>query len=127
VAAPPQRATVYKVPTKIKSDCSAAVDDKISAWLATVPDNSTVQFGSGRCYGQNGTITVSGRAGLVIDGQGAEFRALTPGGSHRANWRFVGGRSLTVQNLAVRGSNPTGAYDPRSSGSTASRSRASRA
>ena len=50
------------------------VDAKISAWLATVPNNSTVQFGSGRCYGQDGTITLSGRIGLVIDGQGSEFR-----------------------------------------------------
>lgn len=88
------------------------MDDKISAWLATVPDNSTVQFGRGRCYGQDGTITLGGRTGLVIDGQGSEFRALTPGGSHRANWRFVGGRNLSVQNVAVRGSNPQGAYDP---------------
>ena len=78
-AAPPQRATVYKVPKKIQSDCSVAVDAKISAWLATVPNNSTVQFESGRCYGQDGTITLSGRIGLVVDGQGSEFRALTPG------------------------------------------------
>jgi hypothetical protein len=111
-AAPPQRATVYKPPSKIKSDCSVPVDSQINAWLATVPDNATVQFGAGRCYGQAGTITLNGRSGLVIDGLGAEFRALTPGDSHRANWRFVGGRDLTVQNLAVRGSNPTGAYDP---------------
>ena len=61
------------------------------AWLATVPDGSTVQFGAGRCYGQDGTITLTDRNGLVIDGQGSEFRALTLGGSHRANWRFVGG------------------------------------
>ena len=109
--APPQRVTVYTVPSKIKADCSVAVDAKISSWLATVPDNSTVQFGPGRCYGQDGTITLNGRTGLVIDGQGSEFRALTPGGSHRANWRFVGGRNLTVRNLAVRGSNPQGLYD----------------
>jgi hypothetical protein len=126
VAAPPQRVTVYKVPTKIKDDCSVAVDAKISAWLATVPDNSTVQFGPGRCYGQDGTITLNERTGLVIDGQGSEFRALTPGGSHRANWRFVGGRNLTVRNLAVRGSNPQGLYDHAIECSTASRSKGSR-
>jgi hypothetical protein len=111
-AAPPQRATVYQVPSKIKSDCSVPVDAKISAWLATVPNNSTVQFGAGRCYAQDGTITLSGRSGLVIDGQGAEFRAVTPGASHRANWRFAGGANLTVQNMAVRGTNSQGAYDP---------------
>ena len=82
------------------------------AWLDTVPDGSTVQFGAGRCYGQDGTITLTDRKGLVIDGQGSEFRALTPGEKHRANWRFVGGSDLTVRNMAVRGSNPDGLYEP---------------
>jgi hypothetical protein len=103
---------VYKVPASIKANCSVPVDAKITAWLATVPDGSTAQFGAGRCYGQDGTITLNARNDLRIDGQGSEFRALTPGDSHRANWRFVGGSNLTVTNLAVRGSNPQGAYDP---------------
>src|SRR4051794_36196776 len=84
----------YKVPGKIRSDCSVAVDDKLTAWLATVPDGSTVQFGTNGCYGQNATITLTGRNRLVLDGRGSEFRALTPGDSHRANWRFVGGSDL---------------------------------
>jgi hypothetical protein len=103
---------LYKVPKKIPDNCSAPVEDRIMAWLATVPDGSTVQFGPGGCYGQDGTITLTGRSGLVIDGQGSEFRALTPGGSHRANWRVVNGGGLTLRNMAVRGSNPLGSYDP---------------
>ena len=106
------RTTVYKVPTSIADDCSGAVESEIMAWLDTVPDGSTVQFGAGRCYGQDDTITLTDRKGLVIDGQGSEFRALTPGEKHRANWRFVGGSDLTVRNMAVRGSNPDGLYDP---------------
>ncbi len=108
----PAAAAVYKVPAKIKSNCSTPVERQIMDWLRTVPNGSTVQFGAGRCYAQDGTITLSGRSGLVIDGQNSEFRAVTPGGSQRANWRFVGGSNLTVQNMAVRGSNPQGAYDP---------------
>jgi len=103
---------IYTVPSSIKANCSVAVDDKINAWLQTVPDNSTIVFGAGRCYGQAGTITLAGRIGLTIDGRGAEFRALTPGDSHRANWRFAGGSNLTVENLGVRGSDAQGAYDP---------------
>jgi hypothetical protein len=102
---------LYKVPPSIADDCSAPVESEIMAWLATVPDGSAVQFGDHRCYGQDGTITVADRDGLVIDGQGSEFRALTQGGSHRANWRFVRGRDLSVRNMAVRGSNPQGLYD----------------
>jgi hypothetical protein len=112
VAAGKPAKTVYKVPASIKSNCSAAVDGKIMDWLATVPDGATAQFGEGRCYGQDGSITLSGRRGLVIDGRGSEFRALTPGGSHRSNWRFVNGANLTVRDLAVRGSNPRGGYEP---------------
>jgi hypothetical protein len=103
---------VYTVPKRIKSDCSVAVEGQIMAWLATVPNGSTARFGAGRCYGQDGTITLTGRNGLVIDGQESEFRALTRGGSHRANWRFVGGSNLVARNMAVRGSNPQGVYDP---------------
>jgi hypothetical protein len=111
-AAKPQKpAPVYKVPGKIRSDCSVAVEDKLMAWLATVPDGSTVQFATSGCYGQDAAITLTGRNRLVIDGRGSEFRALTPGDSHRDNWRFVGGSDITVQNLAVRGSDPTGGYD----------------
>jgi hypothetical protein len=107
----PAAAAIYTVPNKIRSNCSAPVEDQIMAWLATVPDGNTARFAPGRCYGQNGTIILSGRRNLVIDGQGAEFRALTLGGSDRANWRLSGGANLTVQNMAVRGSNPQGQYD----------------
>src|SRR5262245_36048778 len=107
----PLKPSVYSVPKSIKSDCSVAVEDKIMAWLATVPDGSTVMFGKGRCYGQDGTITLTGRNGLVIDGQGSEFRALTLGGSHRANWQFIRGSNLVVRNMAIRGSNANGVYD----------------
>jgi hypothetical protein len=111
-AKPAPRPTIYKPPASIKANCSVAVDAKLNAWMATVPDGSTIQFGAGRCYGQDGTITLTGRNGLIIDGQGAEFRALTPGTSHRANWRFTGGANLTVQNVTVTGSDAQGTYDP---------------
>src|SRR6201999_1566765 len=89
VADPP--APVYTVPSTIASDCSAPVEGELMDWLATVPDGSTVQFASNGCYGQDGTITVSGRHALTLDGNGSEFRTLTPGARDRANWRFVGG------------------------------------
>ena len=101
---------VYTVPANIPGDCSAPVENEIMAWLASVPDGSEVQFGREQCYGQDGTITLTGRNDLVIDGQGSEFRALTLGGDHRSNWQFVGGSNLTVRDMAVRGSDPQGTY-----------------
>jgi hypothetical protein len=110
-ASRPPKVPVYTVPSTIKSNCSAAVETQIMSWLAKVPDGAIARFGSGRCYGQDGTITLANRANLTIDGNGSEFRALTLGDSHRSNWRFVGGHNLAVQNLAVRGSDPNGTYD----------------
>jgi Bacterial Ig-like domain len=77
-----------------------------------VPDGNTARFAPDGCYGQDGTIPMNGRRDLVIDGRGSEFRALTAGDSHRANWVFSGGANLTVRDMAVRGSNPTGVYSP---------------
>ena len=101
---------VYTVPANIPGDCSTPVENEIMAWLASVPDGSEVQFGREQCYGQDGTITLTGRNDLVIDGRGSEFRALTLGGDHRSNWQFVGGSNLTVHDMAVRGSDPQGTY-----------------
>src|ERR687898_2442599 len=101
-------AAVYQIRKKIRDNCSVPVENQIMAWLATVPDGSSVQFGPGRCYGQDGTITLTGRSELVIDAQGSEFRALTPGGSHRANWRLVGGAKLTIRHKPPPGPHPPG-------------------
>jgi Bacterial Ig-like domain len=103
-------AAVYQVPENIPDDCSVAVESQIMSWLATVPDGNTARFSTGACYGQDGTIALNGRSDLVLDGQGSEFRALTPGDSHRANWRFTGGANLRVENMAARGANPQGGY-----------------
>jgi hypothetical protein len=103
-------AAIYEVPPEIADDCTAPVEDEILAWLATVPDGNTARFAPGRCYGQDGSIVLNARSNLTIEGQGSEFRTLTAGQSHRSNWRFVGGADLTVQNMAVRGSNPAGGY-----------------
>jgi hypothetical protein len=78
------------------------------AWIATVPDNATLRFAPNGCYGQDGTLVLTDRVGLTIDGNGSTFKALTPGGSHRANWRFLAGSNLTVLNMTVRGANPAG-------------------
>ena len=102
---------IYQVPEKIPGNCTVPVEKEIMSWLDSVPDGNTAQFAPGRCYGQDGTIAVTGRRDLVIDGQGSEFRALTPGGSHRANWRFSGGATLSVQNVEVRGTNSQGRYE----------------
>lgn len=113
----PPSGEVYTVPSSIPADCSRPVEAEIMTWMRSVPDNATLQFAVRGCYAQDDTILVRDRNGLVIDGRGSTFRAVTVGHSHRANWRFESGADLTVRNMVVQGSNPaagiTGtAYNP---------------
>lgn len=96
----------YTVPSSIPADCSRPVEAEIMSWIASVPNNSTLEFAPNGCYAQDNTITVTDRLGLVIDGRGSTFRAVTAGHSHRANWRMLAGSNLTLKNMIVRGSNP---------------------
>jgi hypothetical protein len=38
-----------------------AVEGQIASFLSTVPDGSTIQFQTGDCYGQDGTILLANR------------------------------------------------------------------
>jgi hypothetical protein len=47
-------AAVYDVPADIASDCSVAVDDEITAWLATVPDATRLASRPAAATGRTG-------------------------------------------------------------------------
>ena len=115
-AAPTAAPATYDVPASIVADCSRAVDAEIRAWLATVPDNAVARFAANGCYGQSGTIVLTDRTALTVDGNGSTFRALTVGDIGRRNWRLQGGSRITLKNMTVRGANPRagifeGSYD----------------
>jgi hypothetical protein len=82
------------------------VEGQIASFLSTVPDGSTIQFQPGGCYGQQGTIFVTDRQNLVIDGNGSTFRALTQGDSGRSNWEVQAGSNITIENMTLYGANP---------------------
>ena len=94
------------VPSSIPDDCSQAVEGQIESFLSTVPDGSTVQFQPQGCYGQDGTIFVTDRKNLVIDGNGSIFRALTQGDSGRSNWEVQAGSNITIENMTLYGGEP---------------------
>ncbi|HVE62753.1 MAG TPA: hypothetical protein VNB94_02975 [Mycobacteriales bacterium] len=74
------------------------------SFMATVPDNSTITFAAGGCYGIDTGIEINDRTGLILEGNGAEFRALTMGGSSRRTFKMQGDRGLVLRNMTVRGS-----------------------
>ena len=102
--------TVASVPSGIADDCSEPVDAEINAFVASVPDGSTVRFPSGGCYGYDGTLLVRDRNNVVVDGGGSTFRALTPGDIRRSSWRVLGGSGITLRNMTVVGANPERTY-----------------
>ena len=97
---------LFVVPASIPHDCSQAVEGQVVSFLSDVPDGSTIQFQPDSCYGQDGTIFVTDRKNLVIDGNGSTFRALTRGGPGRSNWEVRAGGNITFENMSLYGANP---------------------
>ena len=103
---------VVPAPAEIASDCSVDVTDALSGWIASVPDGRTLQFAAGGCYRVDGTVRITGRTGLVLDGNGATLRAGSEGDQARRHLSITGGSDLAVRNLTIRGSMPNTRLGP---------------
>lgn len=88
------------------SDCSAPADKAITAWIATIPDNSVVKFAAGACYGIDDSISVPSRNHLTFEGNGATFKAITLNCQTRANWNVTGGADIVFRQMTIIGFNP---------------------
>lgn len=100
-----------------QTDVTAA----LNTFLASVANGSTVDFPAGGRYRIEGTLVVSGKNGVTIDGHGSTFFATTNGVGTasqirtRSQWRFTSDTNLTVQNMTTKGSStstgPNGTND----------------
>ena len=98
----------YAAPPAITSDCSVDVTQALTAWIASVPDHSTLVFPGAACYRIEGTIEIGNRNGLRFEGSGATFRATTTTApSHRAQWRLTRGSQIVLREMTVQGANQT--------------------
>ena len=111
--APAGAATAVTVPASIPSNCSRDVSAELIAWIASVPDGSTLSFTPNGCYRVDRKLTISYRNGLTFEGNGATFRAFTSGrelsaseARTRSMFTFWRGSNLTVRNTKVIGANP---------------------
>jgi Right handed beta helix region len=108
----------YSPPPNIPSNCSRDVTPALNAWIATVPDTSTVMFPMGACYRIDRTLLISDRLGLTFEGNGATFSGThNPDGKAR-HWWVKHSRNISIRNITVRGANPRAgaredAYVPR--------------
>lgn len=104
---------VFSTPAAIPADCSRDVTVDLLAWIASVPDSSTLQFPSHGCYRVDGKLTIKNRSGLTFEGNDSTFRAFTNGrelppteARARSMWTFWHGSNLVVRNTIVVGANP---------------------
>jgi len=110
---------VNNVPVSIASDCSVDVTSALLSWIASVPDNSTLLFGTNKCYRVESTVEIRSRNGLMFEGNGSTFKSLNPmtTGStiddQRAMWRVIGSTNFIFRNMTIIGAYANGGtHDP---------------
>ncbi len=115
---PTPAANVFNIPSSIPADCSRDASADLNTWIASVPDNATLVFGTNACYRTERPIMMVNRVGLTFLGNGALFRRFDvsppdlqfPHGNR--HFHFSRGRNITVRNLRIQGIN-TVSDDPR--------------
>jgi Right handed beta helix region len=98
---------VYSVPASVASDCSGDVTPALSKWISSVPDNSTLMLGKGACYRVDGSLAITNRRNLLLEGNGATLKATTKGTRTRTHFGIDNSENIIVRNLIVKGANPS--------------------
>jgi hypothetical protein len=102
------------VPSTINKTGTADASAALNAWIATVPDGSTIVFPAGGIYRLDDGIRLVNRHNLTFVGNGAELRANGTPGTHTdtpfALWGADSG--ITISGFTIVGNNPTGLYNP---------------
>jgi hypothetical protein len=95
------------------------VTNELNAYLASVPDGSSIQLPAGARYRAEGTVFLRYRRNLTIEGNNALIFATTDGSGmtpppgyvrdwprNRYQVEIRGGSGIVIRNLKVRGANP---------------------
>jgi hypothetical protein len=109
---------MFFTPASIPANCSRDVTAALNRWIASVPDDSTLEFPPKACYEIEGTLFVNNRHRLLFNGNGAEFLAKTIGvgttpppspgpqlgwPAARAQWWVMEGADITIENMVIHG------------------------
>jgi hypothetical protein len=114
-----QRDTLYRVPDTIDATGAEDVTAQLTAFIAAVPDSSTIVFAPAATYRVEGTLLLNERRSLRFLGNGATIVQRTTGAGtapapafaatwprRRSVWAAVGGSNLLWRGFALRGANP---------------------
>jgi len=115
-------ADTVSVPAEIDATCATDVTDAFNAFLASVPDGSTVEFSPDACYRHENSLHFTG-TDVLFEGNGATLRADTDGSGlpawdgKQVNWprqrhhfRLYDAHDVTVHNLRIDGPNTAATY-----------------
>jgi hypothetical protein len=92
------------LPANIPSHCGTGDStNALSAFLATVPANSTVTFPENGCFIINETLLLQGTTGLTIEGNGSTLIQATSPTNPAPLVELWDDANLTIENLRVDG------------------------
>jgi hypothetical protein len=101
------------VPSSIDSTGASDASAALNAWIATVPDGSTIVFKAGGKYRLDHGIKLTNRHHLTLEGNGATLKANGSATKHTdtpiALWG--GDTYITVRGFTIVGNNSTGLYN----------------
>lgn len=98
----------FEVPSEIDATGTSDVAEALNAFIASVPDGSTIVFPAGARYRSEAELAFRGRARLVIQGNGARIFATQRQPAERSQIRVVNSRNLVFRGLIIDGPHPNG-------------------
>lgn len=111
----PPRSQRIPIPASIADDCSRDVTAELNKFIATVPDGTatapnTLIFGAGACYQVSTAIELQERVGLVLEGNNATIRRMSPialdsGRMKKAMLLVASSRNITIRDMKFVGDN----------------------
>lgn len=93
-------------PASVDATGTADVTEQLKAFIASVPDGSTIAFPARARYRIDGSLIIEGRKNLTFEGNGAEFFATTEADRNRRHWWIRNSDGITIRDVVVRGANP---------------------
>lgn len=102
----PPGGRVVQMPATVDATGVTDVSTSFAAFVASVPNGSTIELAPGGRYRMERTLQLKNRHDLTFDGNGATIFATTPGDRVRSHIAVILGSDITFQDLAVKGANP---------------------
>jgi hypothetical protein len=108
VASSSARPRVHRAPATIDFRGLTDVTSALNAFFASVPDGSTIELRPRGRYRVDGTLELSRRHDLVLDGNGATIFAGTEGARDRSQLSMTKATGIVIRDLQIEGANPVG-------------------